>query len=475
MYDMKHMLIVILMIGIKSLFAIGGTCPSEDTGLFNTVRVTKNSGYYGDGIPVPDFSMSGYAATPGGGLETTTGGLGGDTVVIETLQELIAWGKAREDNNLPEVVLIRGVIEADPTEVITVKRGGNISILGDTTGAESFASLKNVSLNIRDYSNVIIRNLKIHEVFYPNDGITIDHCHHVWIDHCELHSKIGSGIGVDTYDGLLDIKKGSHNVTVSWCYFHDHMKTLLMGHSDNNGDQDKHLQATFHHNWFSNTNGRNPSLRFGHIHYYNNYLENISDYGLAIRNGAHAKIENCHFESVNLPIATDKFKGHGFACVSGSLYTGSCTEQDNQISEPADCNFWETMIPYEYSLEDVQTVAQSVTAYAGVGKLKAADTLDQDTDTTSVNSIIVKEKTLSLSAFYNPGEGCILIDLYTTSREQVIISLYSSNGKLVSLKKCDPVGGMQRIRMEVYDNVPGLYFLDLNNRLERVTRKIILN
>jgi pectate lyase len=335
-----------------------------------------------------------------------------------------------------------------------------------------YADLKNVSLNIRDYSNVIIRNLRIHEVFYPNDGITIDHCHHVWIDHCELFSKIGSGIGVDTYDGLLDIKKGSHNVTVSWCYFHDHMKTLLMGHSDSNGDQDINLQATFHHNWFSNTDGRNPSLRFGHIHFYNNYLENISDYGLAIRNGAHAKIENCHFESVNVPIATDKFKGHGYACVSGSIYTGSCTELDNQISEPTDCDFWENMIPYEYSLEDVQTVARSVKAYAGVGKLQATDTLDQDT--ASANSIIVKEK-MSLRASYNPGERCILIDLHAASRDQITITLYSSNGVLVSLKKYDPVGGMQRIRMEVSGYAPGLYFLELHNRLERVASKIILN
>jgi pectate lyase len=459
---MKHLLIVTVFIGMKSICAFAEIHQSE-TAVYERMDTI---------IPVPDFSMSGYAAMPGNGLETTTGGLGGDTIIIETLQELIDWGKAREDNSNPETVLLRGSIEADPTEVITVKRGGNISILGDTIGGALYADLKNVSLNIRDYSNIIIRNLKIHEVFYPNDGITIDHCHHVWIDHCELFSKTGNGIGVDTYDGLLDIKKGSHNVTVSWCYFHDHMKTLLMGHSDNNGDQDINLQATFHHNWFSNTDGRNPSLRFGHIHYYNNYLENISDYGLAIRNGAHAKIENCHFESVNVPIATDKFKGHGYACVSGSIYTGSCTELDNQISEPTDCDFWENMIPYEYSLEDVQTVARSVKAYAGVGKLQATDTLDQDT--ASANSIIVKEK-MSLRASYNPGERCILIDLHAASRDQITITLYSSNGVLVSLKKYDPVGGMQRIRMEVSGYAPGLYFLELHNRLERVASKIILN
>ncbi len=459
---MKHLLIALILIGLKNVCANATTYQADIAmpGRMDTI------------VPVPDFSMTGYAAMPGDGLETTTGGLGGDTIVIETLQQLIAWGKAREDNTTPEVVLIRGYIEADPTEVVTVKRGGNISILGDTTGAKKYAELKNISLNIRDYSNVIIRNLKMHEVLYPNDDLTIDHCHHVWIDHCEFYSKIGPGIGVDTYDGLLDIKKGSHNVTVSWCYFHDHMKTLLMGHSDNNGDQDMHLQATFHHNWFSNTDGRNPSLRFGHIHYYNNYLENISDYGLAIRNGAHAKIENCHFESVNLPIATDKFKGHGYACVSGSVYTGSCTEQDNQISEPTGCDFWETMIPYEYSLEDVQTVALSVAKYAGAGKLHASDTVDQDT--ISVNMIHAEEK-MTVHAFYSPVENSILIDFHTTTTALVTISLYSSNGTLVSLKNYNPPGAMERIRMEVPNCVPGLYILGLQDHRNRITRKIILN
>ena len=33
----------------------------------------------------------------------------------------------------------------------------------------------------------------------------------------------------DKYDGLLDIKKNSEYITVSWCYFHDHYKSILIG------------------------------------------------------------------------------------------------------------------------------------------------------------------------------------------------------------------------------------------------------
>lgn len=441
--------------------------------LYADVQVTAVFDVLDIEIPVPDFSMSGYAAMPGDGLETTAGGLGGDTIVIETLQDLIAWGKEREDNSTPEIVLIRGLIEADPTQVITVKRGGNISILGDTTDGAKYAELKNVSLNIRDYSNVIIRNLKMHEVFYPDDDLTIDHCHHVWIDHCELFSKIGSGIGVDTYDGLLDIKNGSHNVTVSWCYFHDHMKTLLMGHSDNNGDLDFDLQATFHHNWFSNTDGRNPSLRFGQIHFYNNYLENISDYGLAIRNGAHAKIENCHFESVTQPVTTDKFEGHGYACITGCVYTGSCTEQDNQVTEPTGCDFWETRIPYTYDLEDVQTVALSVAAYAGVGKLQLPDTLEQEQDTTDVTGGRLEE-VLEVKAFYSRLDESILVDFSSAASAEITVTLHNANGALFHSKKIHPGGGQQRTALQVSGYAPGLYILNLYNDRTRVSKKIVL-
>ena len=417
-------------------------------------------------IPEPDFSMIGFATLPGNGLETTSGGSGGKITIVESLQQLRDWGASREDNNSPEIVIIKGFIEAPETEVITVKRGGNISILGDSNSDTGFAELKNISLNIRDYSNVIIRNLKIREVFYPDDGLTIDHCNHVWIDHCEFHSKFGSGIGVDTYDGLLDIKKGSNRVTVSWCYFHDHMKTLLMGHSDNNGEQDKDLQASFHHNWFSNTDGRNPSLRFGHIHFFNNYLENISDYGIAVRNGAHAKIENCHFQNVNIPVATDKFEGHGFACISGCLYTGTCTESDNQVSPPFECDFWNENLPYPYITEDVQTVSISVQKYAGVGKIEIP--------TTNRNKLF-DNKFRILNCSFIKYSNQLRINVNCDIRQKISFSVFSIDGKIISSGTVLAEQGKQEIEVPVYSVNPGIYLLNLNSSKNSISRKIILN
>src|SRR5690606_35455292 len=107
-----------------------------------------------------------------------------------------------------------------------------------------------------------------HEVIYPNDGLTLDGCHHVWVDHNEFYSINGPEIDVDTYDGLFDIKKSSRFITASWNVFHDHKKVLLIGHSDtfNEDADDTKMTITLHHNYSYNNDGRNPSLRFVNLH-----------------------------------------------------------------------------------------------------------------------------------------------------------------------------------------------------------------
>ncbi len=325
------------------------------TASFNEIQVE---------VPEPDFDMKGFATVSGEGYTTTTGGEGGTVSTVSTLEELLDFASSRENETTPAILYIRGKITAASTTVVTIKHGANITILGEG----SFGELENVGLNIRDYNNVIIRNMKIHEVFYPNDAITIDECQHVWVDHNELYSKIGDGIGVDTYDGLLDIKNGSRYVTVSWNLIHHHMKTSLIGHTDSESQAstDSQFRITYHHNYFHDTDGRNPSIRFGAIHLYNNYFENISDYGIAVRQGAHAKLDNNHYHSVLLPISTNKFDGpDGYVCESGTVYTGTCSAADNSITQ-TDCDFWNDL-PYSYSPEESNTVALSVSAYAGTG------------------------------------------------------------------------------------------------------------
>jgi len=323
------------------------------------------------GVPfaqaAPDFGLIGFGAVSGGGVNTTTGGAGGKTVTIKTLAELEAWAADREKNTAPEVAVISGKISSSATVLITIKNGANITIQGEGRTGE----LQNVGLNIRDYGNVIVQNLKIHEVLYPNDAVTLDNVQHGWVSRCELYSKIGEGITVDTYDGLLDIKKGSAYITISWNYLHHHMKCSLIGHSDNTGQQeeDSKIRVTYHHNWFSHTDGRNPSLRFGAVHMFNNYFDNISDYGIAVRDGGHAKLENNVYQDVKLPMSTDKFPvdglPNGYICESGSILSG--TTGAKVISQTG-CEFWTaSSLPYAYQVDPIATVEAEVRQNAGFG------------------------------------------------------------------------------------------------------------
>lgn len=312
----------------------------------------------------PDFSMIGFATTSSG----TSGGAGGTTKTISTLQQLVDWGASREKNTSPEIVTISGkIVGSGENTMITIKNGANITIQGNGTSSE----LSGIGLNIRDYTNVIVKNLKIHEVLYPDDALTLDNVQHGFIDHCELHSKIGDGITVDTYDGLLDIKKGASAITVSWCYLHDHMKCSLIGHTNSTSQQetDSKIRVTYHHNYFVTTDGRNPSLRYGAVHMFNNYYGNITDYGIAARVGAHAKVENCHYENVKLPMSTDKFPvdglPNGYICETGNIFTGECGES---VISQTGCDFWNaSTLPYTYTLDAVNTVKSTVQQYAGFG------------------------------------------------------------------------------------------------------------
>jgi uncharacterized repeat protein (TIGR02543 family) len=367
------------------------------TGTANPLSITMNANksvtavFSSTTVTAPDYSMTGFASTSGEGYTTTTGGLGGACITISTLAELEAWALSREDNTTPQIVYINGKISAPSTTVITVKRGANLSVFGIGTTAELF----NVGLNFREYKNLIVRNLKIHEVFYPNDALTIDECQHVWVDHNEFSSKIGAGIGVDTYDGLLDIKNGSRYVTVSWNHFHDHMKNILIGHTDNSGAQatDEQIRVTFHHNLFENTDGRNPSLRFGAVHFYNNYLKNITDYGFALRQGAHGLIQNNVYENVRIPITTNKFDGEGFACESGNIFTG--TSGANSITQIG-CDWWTpATLTYNYTLDATANVTTVVPQNVGIGKIVY----------TGCTSTPPPAATYTLTATSNPAAG----------------------------------------------------------------------
>lgn len=141
----------------------------------------------------------------------------------------------------------------------------------------------------------------------------------------------------DYYDGLLDITHGCFGVTVSYSILHDHWKSSLVGHSDNNGAEDVAIRVTYHHNYWYNLNSRLPSFRFGqglvaskiyytcivinhdcNSHIYNNYYLNSAD-GINTRDGAQLLVQSNVFSNVSKPLYdTDE----GYAVAQGNDFGG---------------------------------------------------------------------------------------------------------------------------------------------------------
>jgi pectate lyase len=302
---------------------------------------------------MPDFELYGWATANGG----TTGGLGGAEVVVDTLAKLKFYAGQPD----PYVIKIYGTISGN--ESIRVR--SNKSLLG----IGSDARLRGLALQIgwnSEYGqigNVIIRNIRFEKALAPLDTIVIGYgARNVWIDHCDFSSDREHGI--DYYDGLLDINHGSDFITTSWSRFHDHYKTSLVGNSDDLGAEDAgHLTVSYHHNSFVNSGGRNPSVRFGLVHVFDNDYRDLDDYAIASRMDAQVVIENNWFENVNRPIRADTSLSPVAGLVSGvdtNVFV-NCTAS-SITSPPAT---W--LPPYSYPLDPVSLVPEIVSQWSGVG------------------------------------------------------------------------------------------------------------
>ena len=226
---------------------------------------------------------------------------------------------------------------------ITLTVKSNKIIIGKT----ATSGIKGGTIQINGQSNIQIRNLTIQDAYDPFphhevnskgssdgytaqwDGINVQGtCSHIWIDHCTFEDTLslahvyttGDSETVDekgnkkydekwqTYDGLCDIKGNTQYVTVSYCKFRNHDKTMLIGNDDDesstlgSGDNFKPRKMTLHHNYFYNCTQRLPMVRNTNIHIFNNYYHAATapygqDYAIGIRYQANVYSEKNYFSS----------------------------------------------------------------------------------------------------------------------------------------------------------------------------------
>jgi pectate lyase len=237
--------------------------------------------------------------------------------------------------------------------MITISGMQDVASNKTIIGVGSGSGITGGGLDVDGVSNVIIQNLNFRN--WGDDAVNLqDGSTRVWID----HNTFSNGS-----DGAVDIKRGSDLVTVSWNRFFDHDKTMLLGHSDSNGSQDRgHLRVSYHHNWFDGTNQRHPRVRFGNpVHVYNNYYDAVGDYGVASTVEAGVLVEGNFFENTESPCELGQ----------GSSPPGSLVARNNQFVNSGTCATGGSVrsIPYSYSLDSPSNVRSIVQGGAGVGKV----------------------------------------------------------------------------------------------------------
>jgi pectate lyase len=295
----------------------------------------------------------GFASVNALGQNGTTGGSGGPVVEVDTAPEFLA----AIAQSGPLVICVRGMITLPgPMHDVT----SNKSIIGIGTNSGFTNGGLNVGLPISDsittppanaVRNVIIRNLVFRNA--TDDSINVQmFSHHVWIDHNDLSNG---------FDGLIDIKRGSSYITVSWNHTHNHTKNMLLGHDDSNAAQDVgFLKVTYHHNWFDQTPQRNPRVRFGEpVHVFNNYYLHNTDVGVACQANAGCMVEGNYFENTEETV-TNHYAGPTGRCVArNNVFVGESGAPDcsGTVQEPS--------VYYSYTVDDPNGVRASVMAGAG--------------------------------------------------------------------------------------------------------------
>ncbi|WP_250905568.1 polysaccharide lyase family 1 protein [Nonomuraea sp. NEAU-A123] len=282
-----------------------------------------------------DTALVGWA-TQGGG---TTGGGSATATTVNTsaaLTSALSSGSAA-------VIRVSGTISCSGM----LKVASNKTVIGN-----SGATIAGCGFNVSQASNVIIRNLTFRD--WNDDGINVQYSTRVWID----HNSFSNG-----YDGAVDIKRASDYVTVSWNRFANHDKTMLLGHSDSNGAEDRgHLRVSYHHNWFDGTNQRHPRVRFGNpVHVFSNFYGNVGSYGVASTQEAGVLVEGNFFENTDDPYHRGE----------GSSPAGNLVARNNYFvnSGSGDAGGSVGSIPYSYTLDTPSNVKSIVIGGAGAGRI----------------------------------------------------------------------------------------------------------
>ena len=295
---------------------------------------------------------------------------------------------------------------------------------GLTIFSANGAKIKHAAFTVKRSSNVIIRNLEFDELWewdestkgdYDKndwDYITLEEDTNVWIDHCTFNKA---------YDGLVDSKKGTSGVTISWSTFkgddrssgswvtqqinaleanisaypmYAFLRSSAVGLSKDDviavassqkkghligstsfDSSNASLSITLHHNYYLDIQDRLPRLRGGNAHVYNILADNSAAW--AARSRITAAMETAiaangyHFGvTSNGSISTEG----GAVLLENSNFTDILYPLRNNQTDPADATYTGKIKALDtiYSLNGVSFRGSSETSGSPLAPVPAA-------------------------------------------------------------------------------------------------------
>ncbi len=429
-----------------------------------------------DQIFVPDSIPFGFASLSGG----TTGGVGGTSIIITSGQQLADIMLPREktsDLGAPLVLYISGTISGYANEV-SIKRTKNISIIG--IGAD--AKVQGFGFKIVESSNIVIRNVSFADCKVgEKDAISVEGSNNIWIDHCSFTDSPSIDLSGGSHDGLLDVKKGSYNVTLSYNHFQNHRKTCLLGHSPSETG-DVALRVTYYRNWFDGTYSRHPRARYGKAHIINNLYTSAGvvgvdggGYGVGSTCGASLLVEANYFEGTTRPTLISQVNDPGETLSGDPIGYLKALNNYAVSSGPIVENLtgynFDPSESYTYTSLDGQLVKDVVMATAGAGKL------DGGAPTSVIRSMTNLPTNFNLFQNYpNPFNPTTIIQ-FTVAREQsVTLTIYNAIGQKVAtvFSGIAERGKLYSVQFNGRSFSSGMYFSVLENGSQRLVKKILL-
>jgi pectate lyase len=296
-------------------------------------------------VPAGTSTRPGHVDDLEGFGNGTTGGQGGTTVTVTTQAQLEQYAAAAGSH----IIKVAGTINISPKGK-EVRVGSNKTIIGVGTAGQIVGGGFFLGTGV---NNVIIRNLTIRDTLmadddpgddaYDYDAIQMDTASNVWIDHNRIYNM---------NDGLIDSRKDTTNLTVSWNELGPNNKSFGIGWTEN-----VTARMTIHHNWIHGTNQRNPSTdNVAYAHLYNNYLQDISGYGNYARGATKMVLENSYFDNVNDPFYPD---AAAQLRQSGSILVDCTGDRITRGSAFNPSDF------YGYTLDAASAVPTLLDTYAG--------------------------------------------------------------------------------------------------------------